>query len=182
MFLIVTGMPGAGKDEFIAVAKQSGYSDFHMGNAVRHFAETSNITVSDQDIGKFATSERNRHGMDIWARRTYESIKKTNRIIIDGMRNPEELEYFRSVEKIVYVVAVFANRRTRLERILRRHRQDDVSSMQELIMRDERELAWGIAKTIVLSDYLIVNDSSLADFRHRSAELIVRIENESGRK
>ena len=41
------------------------------------------------------------------------------------------------MKKIVYVVAVFANRRTRLERILRRHRQDDVSSMQELIMRDE---------------------------------------------
>ena len=54
--------------------------------------------------------------------------------------------------------------------------------MQELIQRDERELAWGIAKTIVLSDYLIVNDSSLEDFRRRSAELITRIEKESNRK
>jgi len=35
IMLIVTGMPGSGKDEFVQVAKQLGWMDVHMGNTVK---------------------------------------------------------------------------------------------------------------------------------------------------
>ena len=91
--IIVTGMPGAGKDEFINVAKSKGLKDYHMGNVVRKFAGESNIESNDKEIGSFATNERKNHGMHIWAERTSECIEDPDNAIIDGLRNNEELVY-----------------------------------------------------------------------------------------
>jgi dephospho-CoA kinase len=170
--IVVTGMPGAGKDEFISVALEMGFADFHMGNTVRKYAAFGEIPSTDSDIGDFASRERTLKGKDVWARRTMEFISDSNRIIIDGLRNQEELDYFKSVEGHVFVVAIFANRATRLSRILRRNRPDDIKSMEELVERDNRELSWGIAKAIVLSDFLVVNDTTLDHFREQSRKLL----------
>lgn len=170
--MIVTGMPGAGKDEFINVANSLGIEDVHMGNAVRKFAKTSSISTTDGSIGAFATGERKKFGMDIWARRTAEAIEDPDNTIVDGLRNYEELVFFTEHYSNLKVVAVFANRDQRLERILKRGREDDIRNSKELIKRDERELSWGIGNVIALADFMIVNDCSLEDFRERSRKLI----------
>lgn len=163
--IIVTGMPGSGKDEFINVAKLRGLKDYHMGNVVRKFAKESNVGISDSEIGSFATGERKKHGMDIWAERTSECVEDPSGAIIDGLRNNEELEYFRKNFPDVMVVAIFANRKDRLERIIKRDRDDDVRSLEELVSRDNRELSWGLGNVISLADYMIVNDKSLEKFK-----------------
>jgi len=50
--------------------------------------------------------------------------------------------------------------------------------MDELVKRDERELSWGIGKAISLSDYMIVNDSTLEEFKANVESLLERIEKE----
>lgn len=166
-------MPGSGKDEFIKVARSLGFEDYHMGNTVRSFAGKQGVRETDHEIGEFASGERKKYGMDIWAVRTLESISDDHeKIIIDGLRNTEELDYFKNSGKKIKLVAIFSNRETRLERILRRRRPDDITSLGELISRDERELSWGIGRAIVLADYLIVNDSTLEQFKSYSEQMI----------
>jgi hypothetical protein len=41
--------------------------------------------------------------------------------------------------------------------------------------RDEREMTWGIARTIALADEMLVNDSTLEAFRGRVKALLDRI-------
>ncbi len=175
IILSVTGMPGSGKDEFIKVAKNFGFQDYHMGDTVRTYAHRSSIPISDSEIGKFASGEREKHGMNIWARRTYDLIGDHKLFIIDGIRNYEEAEYFSNNVENFSIIAIFANRITRLERILKRNRADDIHDMEGLIARDNRELNWGIGKVIALSDYMIVNDSTLDEFRRKSTSLIKTI-------
>ncbi len=163
--LIVTGMPGSGKDEFVRVAREFGFQDVHMGDTVKKFAALTNVPMTDADIGKFATSERKAKGMDIWARRTTESIKEPERTVVDGLRNDEELAYFKQRFDNVKVVAIYTNRDDRFKRILERGRVDDVKTEPEFMERDNRELTWGIGRTISLSDYMIVNDRSLEEFK-----------------
>lgn len=170
--MIVTGMPGAGKDEFIKVANKFGIKDVHMGNSVREYASRYDVEVSDGSIGNFASGERKKFGMDIWARRTSESIDDPKNTIVDGLRNYEELAYFRNAYKDLKVIAIFANRSDRLERILKRDRVDDVHNESELVRRDDRELSWGIGNVIALADYMVVNDCSLGYFMSRSEEFI----------
>lgn len=171
--LVVTGMPGAGKDEFVKVAIDLGWKDIHMGNTVKAYASRNNIGNSDSEIGKYASGERKKHGMGIWAKRTAELIVDPDNTIVDGLRNTEELEYFRSSFQNVRVIAIYANMDDRLTRIKRRRRPDDITDEDGLIKRDSRELEWGIGKTISLADYMIVNDQSLEVFRKNSRQLLV---------
>lgn len=165
--IIITGMPGAGKDEFVKVAKKRGFTDVHMGDTVKAYASRSNIPVTDRDIGAFASGERKAHGMDVWAKRTGENITDPERTVVDGLRNTEELHYFRDHFKNVVVVAIYTNREERLRRILNRSRPDDVRNEVELEGRDDRELGWGIGRTISLADKMIINDKTLEEFKEK---------------
>ena len=170
--LVVTGMPGSGKDEFVKVARRLGWEDVHMGNTVKHYARSNGIPEDDSQIGAFASNERKKFGMDIWAVRTADSIRDPDRTIVDGLRNIEELEFFKKNYKNVRVIAIYANQEERLRRIKRRSRPDDVKDETGLVSRDSRELAWGIGKAISLSDYMIVNDRSLEEFRKKAEEFL----------
>lgn len=170
--IIITGMPGAGKDEFVKVAKKRGFIDVHMGDTVKSFASLQNIPVTDKDIGAFATGERKSYGMDVWARRTGENISDPDRTVVDGLRNTEELHYFRDNFSNVVVVAIYTNRDERLRRILRRNRPDDVHSEGELDSRDDRELGWGIGRTISLADKMIINDGTLEEFKEKARKFL----------
>lgn len=176
--IVVTGMPGAGKDEFISVAAELGFSDLHMGNTVKEYARNAGISMTDGGVGTFATEEREKHGMHIWAERTLKDLNGQKNVVIDGLRNMEELDYMQKVEKDLVVVAIFANRRDRLSRILKRNREDDIGSLEGLIKRDQRELSWGIGSVISLADYMIVNAGTLEQFKKDSHELVEYINRE----
>ncbi|MCL4332263.1 MAG: flagellar hook-basal body complex protein FliE [Candidatus Thermoplasmatota archaeon] len=173
--ILVTGMPGAGKDEFIGVAIEEGFTDFHMGNVVRKHFELTGQSMNDSSVGKFASSERNTRGMDIWARRTMEELRDSPRCVIEGLRNYEELESFKKSFSNSVLIGVFANREERFSRILNRRRKDDATDINGLMARDERELSWGIGKLIALSDYMVINDSDLDSFRDRSRKAIQKV-------
>lgn len=170
--IIVTGMPGSGKDEFVKVARTMGYTDVHMGDTVKKYAREQGIPVMDREIGAYASGERKKEGMDIWAKRTGMAIENPDSTIVDGLRNTEELQYFRENFPNVTVVAIYANRDERLRRILIRNRADDVKTDYELDSRDNRELGWGIGRTISLADHMIVNDGTLEEFRGKVREFL----------
>ncbi|HRU12188.1 MAG TPA: AAA family ATPase, partial [Methanomassiliicoccales archaeon] len=65
--LILTGMPGAGKEELVTIALALGYQVRRMGDVVR--AEAARNGVPPQAVGEFADGERRRHGYAIWAKR-----------------------------------------------------------------------------------------------------------------
>lgn len=165
--IIVTGMPGSGKDEFVKVALSLGYSAVHMGDTVKARAKEMNVPQTDSEIGAFASREREEHGMDIWAKRTAENIGDPEKTVVDGLRNIEELQYFRAHFSNAKVVAIYTNREERLRRIIRRNRIDDVKSEDGLVRRDNRELAWGIGRTISLADHMIINDGTLKEFKEK---------------
>ncbi|HIH60626.1 MAG TPA: flagellar hook-basal body complex protein FliE [Ferroplasma sp.] len=171
--LIITGMPGSGKDEFVKVAKSMGFIDAHMGNAVKKNALKNNINLDDKSVGTYATAERKKYGMDIWAKRTAELITNPDITIVDGLRNEEELDYFKNNFHNIIVIAVFANETDRLERILARDREDDSHDYSGMHQRDNRELSWGIGKVISLADYMIVNDSTLEEY-HKNVNILLK--------
>ncbi|WP_337859943.1 AAA family ATPase [Ferroplasma sp.] len=170
--LIITGMPGSGKDEFVQVAKAMGFIDAHMGNEVKKNALKHNISMDDKNIGLYATEERKKYGMDIWAKRTAESISNPDITIVDGLRNEEELDYFKNNFQNVVVIAVFANETDRLGRIITRDREDDSHDYSGMHQRDNRELSWGIGKVISLADFMIVNDSTLEEY-HKNVNILL---------
>jgi dephospho-CoA kinase len=159
----LTGMPGAGKSLAVEVAAGLGIPVVRMGDAVWEEVGARGLPLTNEHVGKVASEMRERHGPGVWAERTIERIRKLNppQVVIDGVRSLAEVEVFRArLGADFLLVAIHAAPRTRLKRLLARHRADDVKSEEEFRARDARELAWGIGSVIALADVVVENEGA----------------------
>jgi len=165
-------MPGSGKEEFVAVAKELGFEVVRMGDVVREEAARNGVSNDDKGVGGFANEERKKHGFDIWAKRCVSRVRG-NRTIIDGSRGTDELRVFQEAfGKNVQLVAVHSAPRTRYDRLVRRGRADAPTTWSEFDRRDQRELSWGLGDLIAIADRMIVNEGSLDDFKKSVRSLL----------
>ncbi|MFO8133630.1 MAG: AAA family ATPase [Thermoplasmatota archaeon] len=168
-----TGLPGSGKSEAVSIAEQRGWTVIRMGDEVRAEARRRGMKPSDANLGRVADELRRQEGMDIWARRSLPS--NPDDVVIDGIRNIEEVEFFRQRLDSFMLVAVHASPETRYQRLRARGRSDDAASLDELKQRDERELGWGIGGVVAMADVVVVNEGSLEELQEKVAGLLADI-------
>jgi len=172
--IIVAGMPGSGKEEFLKTAEGMGIPFLRMGDMVRERYPDRNGKCRRMSIGEFAEAERKEHGYDIWAKRSLERMSG-GIFLIDGCRSTDEVSAFRSLTDDVIVVAIHSSPKDRYQRLVERKRDDAPSDIEEFVKRDEREIGWGLAETIALADVMIPNGSTLDEFRKASADALNRL-------
>ncbi|MGC9307524.1 MAG: AAA family ATPase [Thermoplasmatota archaeon] len=165
-----TGLPGSGKSEAVAVAERQGWTVIRMGDEVRAEARRRGMEPSDGNLGRIADDLRQQEGMDVWARRSLPD--GDGDVVIDGIRNIEEVELFREEIDDFVLVAVHASPETRYQRLRERGRSDDAASLDELKRRDERELGWGIGSVVAMADVVIVNEGSLEELHSKVTGLL----------
>ncbi|MCL2032923.1 MAG: AAA family ATPase [Methanomassiliicoccaceae archaeon] len=169
--IIVTGMPGAGKEEFLSVAGSMGIPFARMGDAVREAYPSSPECGMGLSVGQFASAERERHGKNIWAKRTIERMSG-GLFLVDGCRSMDEVRSFKELSGNVRIIGIHSPPEVRYERLVKRGREDAPQSRTEFSERDSREISWGLAEVIALSDIMIINDSSLGEFRSASERIL----------
>ncbi len=170
--ILLTGMPGCGKEEFLKAVIELGYDVIRMGDVVRDYARKEGIPGDDRNIGNFAGLERKKHHPAIWAERTLERLTDSNSVI-DGVRSYDEVDRFKnSLGTELMVVAVHASPVTRFERLQDRARDDAPGTRAEFDRRDERELRWGLGSLIARADIMLVNEGTLEEFRKDAKKLL----------
>jgi dephospho-CoA kinase len=164
-----TGMPASGKSEAVQLAKDKGIPVIRMGDLVWEETKRQGKPLDDKNVGEIAHSMREKHGMDIWAKRTVEkirSLKQSPLLVIDGVRNVEEIEYFKKELGMDFlIIAIDAPDELRRKRAISRGRTDDSKNLKDLEERDKREIRWGLQKVIADADIVIPNNGSLEDFK-----------------
>jgi dephospho-CoA kinase len=165
VLIVIAGMPGAGKEEFVSVAVGRGYQVVRMGDVVREYASMALAKVGDRGVGGFANEERQKFGYDIWAKRCVDRVASEN-TIIDGSRGIMELKVYQErFGRDIKLVAIHSSPPSRYPRLIGRARNDAPRSEEEFNARDERELSWGLGSLIALADLMIVNEGTLEEFR-----------------
>lgn len=175
-----TGMPGSGKSEAMEVAKQRGHPVVRMGDLIWEEVDRQGLPRDAANVGKVANAMRESHGKDVWAKRTAERVRQVaaghRLVLIDGVRSHEEVQTLRGELGHDFVlVAIHTDPDHRFKRMSQRGRADDSTDLGVLQARDEREMGWGIARTIALADEMLVNDGSLDAFRAKVAALLDRV-------
>lgn len=166
--LLIAGMPGAGKEELLNVARSLGIPFLRMGDIVREHHASSGTELS---VGAYANAQREELGRDIWAKRTLERMHG-DLFLVDGCRSMDEVRSYRGLSDDVLIVGISAPPAARYERLVRRGREDAPKDIGEFEERDAREMGWGLSDVLALADIMIVNDSDLDSFKARAGEVL----------
>ena len=174
-----TGMPFSGKTEAVKIAKNMKFPVVRMGDMVWDEANNRGLKLNNKNVGTIANQMREKYGQDIWALKTINKIKsmgKIESIIIDGIRNIEEIDAFkRELGENFVVVAVESSDKTRQKRAFKRDRKDDSKDIKKVKERDQRELGWGLGRVIASADIVVSNEKSIDDFRKHIKEILKRL-------
>jgi dephospho-CoA kinase len=174
-----TGMPYSGKSEAVLIAKEKGIKVIRMGDMIWTETKNQGLELNDKNVGEVANSMRDKLGKDIWARRTADEIKsliKTDYIVIDGIRNVEEINLFKKeLSNDFFIIAIDAPDELRKKRALSRRRKDDSYDIKDIEERDKRELRWGIGDVIASADIVISNEGSIGEFQRRVKEVLKKL-------
>ena len=176
--IAIAGMPASGKGEAMDFFVRKGFHCFSLGDAVREEAERSGTEPTAGNLAHIASSTRAELGDDIWAKRTADIIKRHeyDRIIIDGARSMSELEAIEKEFSVgIRVIAIHASPEIRFKRVISRARSDDSADRAVFTARDERELGYGLGEVIALSDFMVINGSSLESLKSRLEAVYKRL-------
>lgn len=172
MKLVVScGLPGAGKEEFIYAVKECGLGFVRMGDVVREAHANRPDEFKDLSVGQLASKMRELEGTDCWARRAVERANGEV-FVIDGCRSMDEIRMFRKYADEVIIIGIYASPKTRYERLVKRARDDAPANFQEFEERDAREIGWGSATAVCLSDIMIMNETSLERFHEEAKKVL----------
>ena len=173
------GMPFSGKSEAVKIAKEMEIPVVRMGDMVWEEVKRQGLDINDENVGKIANGMRKSHGMDIWAKRTVDKIltlKNANKLVIDGIRNFEEINFFQKMLGASFViVAVQVSDETRYKRAMNRGREDDSMDIELIKERDRRERGWGLDKVIASADIIVSNEKNINKFKSEIKNILNKI-------
>ena len=172
------GLPGSGKGELAAVAREAGIPVVTMGDVIREACRDRGRDPAT-DHGAVAKALREEDGPAAIAERSLPLVREavdeanTETVVVDGLRSMVEVEAFREAFgddfRIVSIEAPFD---LRAERLADRGRDSSDNDLEALRARDERELSFGMGEVMDAADVRIDNTDSLAAFRTSARELL----------
>jgi dephospho-CoA kinase len=162
----VVGLPASGKGEFSKIAAAMGIPVIVMGDMIRNAVQERGIDPSDANLGNMANRLRAEQGMDAIAHLCVPEIQRQTApvVLVDGIRGDAEVSTFRRIFPGFTLIGIDSSFETRLARIQTRGRSDDFASADELRIRDNRELGWGLGNALQQADIHIANNGTLAEF------------------
>jgi len=165
----LTGMPGAGKSTLAESLLKKGIPVIIMGDAVREAAKRANLEMTDANLGNLMIRLRKEKGSGAIAYLVLDRIRSiivsspnVNAIIVDGIRNIEEMKVLGSLGA-VKLLAIHGSSLVRFKHVKARARSDAPDKEDDFSERDRRELTVGISEAIALADESVSNNTLTID-------------------
>lgn len=183
MLICLTGLPGSGKTVSAKIFKVNGFKVIGMSLGIKQLMKKQKIEINNKNLRNFSNELRKKYGNEIVARLTVEKAKtllkkgekQEVKLLIDGIRSLQEIEYFKKLFKKIYVIAIISNQKIRYNRISKRARKDDTKSYKDFLWRENKELKWGLEETIESADILIFNNSTKKELKNNIYSLIQKL-------
>jgi len=173
----IVGMPASGKGEVSRIARDLGIPVVVMGDAIREQVRLAGLEPTDANCGAIAGKLRADLGMDAIARITVPAIEAAAApvVLVDGIRGDYEVATFREHFPDFTLIGIVSSFETRYARLANRGRSDDSLTEEELRVRDNRELGWGLSRALEQAACRIVNEGSLEEFAAEVKDLLRRL-------
>jgi dephospho-CoA kinase len=165
------GLPGSGKGEAAAVARETGVPVVTMGDVIREACRDRGLDPAEHH-GEVARALREENGPAAIAERSLPTIQTeladSDTVLVDGLRSEVELDRFRDAFGDAFrLVSVEAPFEVRADRLLDRARDDTDLDRESLRQREERELGFGMGEVMDRADIVVENTDALDAYRRR---------------
>ncbi|WP_436934875.1 AAA family ATPase [Halovenus marina] len=180
----LVGLPGSGKSEAAAVARELDIPVVTMGDVIRAECRDRGLDPASEH-GAVAKALREENGPAAIAERSLpvieQQLEDSETVVVDGIRSEVEVTQFEAAFGDDFrLVSIEAPFETRAERLDLRGRDVDASEGGESLEdRDERELDFGMGKAIEQADLTVENTDSLESFREQIREILLESEAEN---
>ncbi|AXG05267.1 hypothetical protein DU500_01840 [Haloplanus rubicundus] len=170
------GLPGSGKGEAAAVAREAGVPVVTMGDVIREACRDRGLDPAEHH-GEVAQALREEEGEAAIAERSLplirDALEESETVLVDGLRSPAEVARFEDAFGDDFVVVeVEAPFETRVERLADRERDASDADREALRAREERERGFGMDAVMADADVTVDNTGSLDAFRARIRDLL----------
>lgn len=155
--------------------KEFRYVSFSLSTIVHDEVKRKGIINYDRTILQNTGDElRKREGDGVLAKRAIKKLNlkknKLNKVVIEGIRNPGEVEYLRSIPGFV-LIAVNASQKIRFQRMLLRKKPwdpKDWATFKKMDERDERDKkntnGQQVKKCMEMADIQLQNNAGIDQF------------------
>jgi len=170
----LTGTNGAGKGEVASFFVKNGYAYFSLSDVIREELQKKNQEITRDNMIRTGNLMRQKATADILARLVAKRI--AGKTVIDSIRNPKEVEFFRSQENFI-LLAIDAPAELRFERVKQRGREESASSLQEFLAKEAEEMGTDESSQQLLAcmnmaDHTILNDGTLEELHTKLEEFL----------
>ncbi len=170
----IVGLPGSGKSEAAAVARELGIPVVTMGDVIRAACRDRGLDPAEHH-GEVAQALRQEGGPAAIAEASLPHIRSAlsdaDTVVVDGIRSDAEVdrfeEAFGDAFTLVRIEAPFEVRAARLET-----RGRDNTAVESLQERDDRELGFGMGEAMENAHVVIENTGTLEEFHAKIRDLV----------
>ena len=180
MIIGLTGRIAAGKGFIKDFLEKVGFEYYTFSDVVREEAARRGVEITRKNLQDLGNEVRNKEGPGAWAKRIIEKLESEKNYIVDGIRNPGEVEELRK-QKDFFLIAVDAPQERRYERLRRRAKPSDPKTWEGFLEIDNRDFGeedskgQQVGKCMEMADFYIFNNSDLGVLMKRIKEIYEQI-------
>lgn len=183
MIIGLTGTFASGKDTIADyLVKEKGFGAYGSGDVVREYVKKLNWPMTRDSQREMANKLRKEHGADFLIKESIKKISEDNKVI-SGIRQPNEAEFFTNTDG-AYLIAVDAPIETRFERIVKRKREGDPVTLEELKTKESKEMSnsandpncQNISACMKTANFKIDNSGTFTELYKKIDEILDQIE------
>ncbi len=178
MIIGITGPIASGKSVLVEMLIEKGFTYFGLSDEVRDEARKAGIAIERKALQDYGNSMREKFGNDYWAKRIIAKVNPEKNYIIDGIRNPGEVEALRKLGSFV-LIGISAPIERRLTWIKNRNHDSDPKTIDEIMAMEARDRGVGEAghgqqsgKCYEMADVFIENNGTFEELEKKISDLL----------
>jgi dCMP deaminase len=179
MLIGLTGRNAAGKGEVARYLQRKSFYYYSLSDAIRDEIRARGEEPTRERLIIVGNELRQRYGSNILAERVLAKIEDDKHYVIDSIRNPAEVETFRTA-KHFKLIRIEAPSEVRFQRILGRQRESDPRTFDEFMTLENREAegddtSQNLVKVGLMSDDALTNDGALEKLYPQIDQLLLKL-------
>src|SRR6516162_1826047 len=179
MLIGLTGRNAAGKGEVARYLQKKSFYYYSLSDAIRDEIRGRGEEPTRERLIIVGNELRQRYGSNVLAERILAKIEDDKHYVIDSIRNPAEVETFRTA-KDFKLIRIEAPVEVRFQRILSRHRESDPRTLEEFVALENREAegddtSQNLVKVELMADEALTNDATLERLYPQIDQLLIKL-------